>query len=391
MIDLDLTRALRARVVPVLAEVLAERGEVDREARREIAERLLRAALDEMEPPHESSPAEVDETVAQALAEMFGLGGLDTWLARSDVSDIWGQGHDGCFVRYVDGTREPIAPFVEDDDALEALLRHAATDSDAPRRLTIADPIVEVRLADGARLSAVIEVADRPSFAIRRRRTARLGLDDLTSNGTIGTAGAQLLRRAVDERRNIVVAGATGAGKTTLLRALALAVPPTERIVTIEDTRELDLRDAANLPDVVALQSREPNPGGEGEVTLPELCRLALRLDPDRVIVGEVRGDEVIPMLTAMNQGNDGSMCTVHASSAPGALQKLALYAALSAEKLPIDVVNVLLAAAIDLVVYVSYDRRDARRYVAEIHGVRASDGVRIDTEVLYRHGGGSP
>ena len=266
MIDLDLTRSLRARVVPVLAEVLAERPELDEAGRREIAERLLRAALDEMD---RQAGLDIDAVVERALAEMFGLGGLDTWLGRSDVSDVWGQGHDACFVRYVDGSREAIAPFVESDAALEELLRHAASEAEVARGLTIADPILETRLADGSRLSAVIAVADRPSFAIRRQRSVRFGLEDLVANGTLDVEGAELLGRAVEQRQNLVVAGATGAGKTTLLRALALAIAPTERIVTIEDTRELDLREPVRLPDVVALESRDPNPGGDGGGVAP--------------------------------------------------------------------------------------------------------------------------
>ncbi len=376
----DITRRLRDAVIPVLSEELPRLG-ADADQRVVRAEQLLRTQLAAMD----GLPADVDpdRIVAVALQEMFGLGGLHTWLAREDVSDLWGQGHDRCFVRYTDGSREAIPPVAADDEGLVRLIQDVASSSMTPRQLTFASPTLEAELPDGSRLTAVMAVSERPSFAIRRRRGVMFELADLVANGTLAEGTAATLRDAVERRQNIVISGATGSGKTTLLRALAGSIGPTERLVVIEDTRELGLDHDDRHPDVVSLEARRPNADGVGEVDLAELGRLALRLDPDRVIVGEVRGDEVIPMLAAMNQGNDGSMCTVHASSPEGALQKLALYAAMSEERLPVAVANHWLAQAVDLVVQVEHERGSAARRVSAVHRVDGVDGDLVRTAPL--------
>lgn len=376
----DVTRTLRGRVVTELSSDLAA-GELSEQDQVALAERVLRDQISAMELP---PGVDADTAVTCALEEMFGLGGFETWLARDDITDIWGQGHDRCFVRYADGTKEAIPPVAADDEGLFRLLQEAAASAPTPRRITVADPTLLAQLPDGSRLTAVIEVSGRPSFAIRRRRPTVFELDELVGNGTLSREAAAILADAVDARANIVIAGATGSGKTTLMRTLAGRIPPEARLVIIEDTRELGLADQPHHPDVVTLEAREANVEGAGEITVADLGRLALRLDPDRVFVGEVRGDEVIPMLTAMNQGNDGSMCTVHASSPHGALQKLALYAAMSPERLPVTVANLLIAEAVDLVVQVENHRGTTGRVVTEIHRVGAATGESVASEPVY-------
>ena len=187
--------------------------------------------------------------------------------------------------------------------------------------------------------------------------------------------------------KNIVISGGTSSGKTTLMRALASAIPPHERIITIEDSAELQLdRDTAAHPDVVAMQAREPNTEGEGEVTLGELVRWALRMTPDRVIVGEVRGSELIPMLNAMSQGNDGSMTTIHASSSRGAMLKMAAYAAQSPEHLTLEDTNLLIASAVHFVVQLAWDS-GGRRCVSSIREVTDADGRQVVSNEVYRPG----
>src|SRR5262249_38376941 len=189
-------------------------------------------------------------------------------------------------------------------------------------------PSLNLQLPDGSRLFAVAWVCDRPAVAIRRHRFLKVTLDDVEELGAIDAGLRQFLAASVRARKQIIVAGATGAGKTTMLRALAAEIPPEERIVTIETELELGLDRFADLhPDVVALEARDANVEGVGQVTAADLVRMSLRMNADRVIVGEVRGDEVIPMLNALSQGNDGSMCTLHADSSATVFNKLALYA----------------------------------------------------------------
>jgi Flp pilus assembly CpaF family ATPase len=190
----------------------------------------------------------------------------------------------------------------------------------------------------------------------------------------------------VRSRQQIIVAGATGAGKTTMLRALAAEIPASERIVTIETELELGLDRFADVhPDCVALEAREANVEGAGEVTAADLVRMSLRMNPDRVIVGEVRGDEIVPMLNAMSQGNDGSMCTVHADSSGTVFNKMALYAMQSPERLPLEATCQLAAAAVDLVVYIA--KSSDGRWVSSVRQVVGVDGSNVVTNELFRPG----
>ena len=192
------------------------------------------------------------------------------------------------------------------------------------------------------------------------------------------------LSAAVRARRNIVIAGGTGSGKTTLLRALLNEVPREERIVTIEDAYELGIERFADLhPDHDALQSRAANIEGRGEITMADLTRMALRMDPDRVIVGEVRGAEAFPMLMAMSQGNNGSMCTMHADGTKSVFPKLAAYVSMASTGLPVDTVNLLMGSAVHFVVFISLDK--GVRRVRSVREVIDSDGLQIISNEIFR------
>jgi Flp pilus assembly CpaF family ATPase len=211
-------------------------------------------------------------------------------------------------------------------------------------------------------------------------------LADLIRLGTINEDLAAFFAAAVRARCQIIVAGATGAGKTTMLRALATEIPPAERIVTVETELELGLDRYPDLhPDVVALEARTANVEGVGRVSASDLVRMSLRMNPDRVIVGEVRGDEIIPMLNAMSQGNDGSMCTVHADSSGTVFNKLALYAMQAPERLPVDATHQLAAAAIDLVVFIA--KTPQGRRVASVRQVVGADDHTVVTNELFAPG----
>src|SRR5690606_26813912 len=239
-----------------------------------------------------------------------------------------------------------------DEELIEQLREIGRRYGLSEREFNPSRPQLNLQLPDGSRLFAVAWVCDRSSVSIRRHRFMKLGLGDLIGLGAIDDALASFLSAAVRARQQIIVAGATGAGKTTMLRALAAEIPASERIVTIETELELGLDRFADVhPDCVALEAREANVEGAGEVTAADLVRMSLRMNPDRVIVGEVRGDEIVPMLNAMSQGNDGSMCTIHADSSATVFNKMALYAMQAPERLPLEATCQLAAAAVDLVV----------------------------------------
>lgn len=290
-----------------------------------------------------------------ALEQVFGLGRLQPYLNDETISDIHVRGCAPVWVKRRDGTREMLDPIVDSDQELVELIRHIATrHTPYERRFDSANPELNLQLNDGSRLFATMEVAQRPSLVIRRHGFDISTLDQLLELNFMSSSVAAFLSAAVLARRNIIVAGGTGSGKTTLLRALLNEIPANERLVTIEDAYELGIDRFEDLhPDYDALQSRPPNTEGVGEIDLVRLTRMALRMDPDRVIVGEVRGAEAFPMLLAMSQGNNGSMCTIHADSARSVIPKLAAYIALADTGLPAATINMLISSSLHLVVHV--------------------------------------
>jgi Flp pilus assembly CpaF family ATPase len=233
-----------------------------------------------------------------------------------------------------------------------------------------------------------MSVTRRPALSIRRHGYLKVTLADLEQLGTVNLVLRELLAAALRARLNVLIAGRTGAGKTTLLRALASAISPDERIVTIEDTYELALDvDKAAHPDVVPLQSREANVEGEGAIDMSQLFRSGLRMSPDRVIVGEIRGHEVIPMLNAMSQGNDGSLGTIHASSSAGTFNKLVLYAAQAPERLDPATTNLLVAEAVHLVVHLGFTAHGGGRVLTSVREVVGADGLTVASNEIFRPG----
>jgi len=327
----------------------------------------------------------MDELISSSVAHVLGLGRLQPLLDDDEVTDIHVRGNEHVWVKLRDGRREQRDAVVRTDDELVTLIRRAAARlGRTERRFDAGTPELNMQLPDGSRLFAVMDVALRPSLVIRRHRFELASLRELRLRGMIDRRLEEFLAAAVRARRNLVIAGGTGSGKTTLLRALINEISPGERIVTIEDAYELGIdRFADRHPDHDALQSRPANVEGEGEITLADLTRMALRMDPDRVIVGEVRGAEAFPMLLAMSQGNDGSMCTMHADGSKSTFSKLAAYVSMASTGLPIETVNVLMAGAVHFVVHVEH--RDGRRIVTSIREVVDSDGASIVSNEIYR------
>ena len=360
--------------------------------RQLINERLAEFAREELEEGRLPLSAEEETALAQAVHDaLFGLGTLQRLLEDESIENININGAAEVWITRADGSKEPGPPIADSDDELvETLRMTAARVGLTERRFDVGAPRLSVQLPDGSRLFAVMAVTSRPCVAIRRHRYPKLFLEDLVGLGTIDTALQEFLAAAVRARKNIIVCGGVDAGKTTLLRALINEIDAEERLVTIEDNLELGVDRYPELhPDVVALEAREQNVEGEGAITLASLVRWGLRMDPDRVIVGEVRGDEVLPMLNAMSQGNDGSMCTIHANSSAGAFGKLAMYAVQAPERLPLEATNLILANALDFVVYLGRDTHERQfgRYVSSVREVVGAEGSMVISNEVFEPG----
>ena len=334
------------------------------------------------------STAEQELLTSMAVAQVLGLGRLQLLMDDEEISDIHVKGCSPVWVKMRNGTREQRPPIVDSDDELVDLIRRAATRlGRAERRFDSASPELNLQLPDGSRLFAAMEVSLRPTLVIRKHQFSMSRLTELQLRGLCDPLTASFLAAAVRSKRNIIVCGGTGSGKTTLLRALINEVAPSERIVTIEDAYELGIDRFHDLhPDHDALQSRPANIEGHGEITLADLTRMALRMDPDRVIVGEVRGAEAFPMLLAMSQGNNGSMCTMHADSARSVFPKLAAYVSMASTGLPVETINTLIASALHFVVHI--ELIDGVRRIKSILEVVDAEGPTITSNEVFSWSG---
>lgn len=309
------------------------------------------------------------------VAEQSPLGGLERWLHDPRVTEVLvNGGHDVWVER--DGRLSLVGHIRR--STLLAVVEHVL--APVGRRLDRTQPVVDARLADGSRLCAVIEpvAVDGPCLAIRRFGDTERNLGDFASPEV-----AAVLHELVDARCNVMVSGATSSGKTTLLNALARLVEPHSRVITLEDVAELRLQH----PHVVRLETREATPEGVGEISLEHLLRAALRLRPDRLVVGEVRGGEARQLLQALNTGHDGSLCTVHANSASDALHRLATLVLQHAANWPLAAVHHHVARAVDVVVHVER-APGGGRHVTEVAEVCPPEPpAALQTRPLVEHG----
>ena len=369
--------------------------------------------------------AEEHDLAKAVLNALFGMGSLQELIDDPEIENIDVNGSDQVWVTYADGTKAAAAPVADSDEHLVEIVRSSAARLGlSERRFDTAHPELDLCLPDGSRLSALMSVSRRPLLSIRRHRFTALTLEDLVGLGAFDAAMGSFLASCVRARKNIVVAGGMNSGKTTLVRALASEIGPRERVVTIEQAFELGLdSDVSRHPDLVALEARGANTEGEGEIPMARLVRRALRMNADRVIVGEVLGDEVLPMLNAMSQGRSGSMCTIHADSSAGAFRRIASYAVQAAERLPVEATNLLIAGAIHFVVFVDvvteasqvsisngrswpldhdglplgrdagapqrFEALPRRRFVSSVREVVDADGMQVVSNEVFRPGPG--
>jgi pilus assembly protein CpaF len=307
--------------------------------------------------------AEREEVIERVVRDSVGLGQLEALLADPEVEEVMVNGPDRVYVERR-GLIEPTGVRFEGEEDL----RNAIERILAPlgRRVDELSPMVDARLADGSRVNVVIPplAIDGPSLSIRRFGATRPDPAQLVELGTLSIEQLRLLERAVAGRRSILVSGGTGSGKTTLLNALSSFISPRERVVTIEDAAELRLQQ----PHVVRLESRPAGVEGRGEVTIRDLLRNALRMRPDRIVIGEVRGVEALDLLTALNTGHDGALSTVHANSPEDALRRIETLALMAGLGLPHAAIAEQVRRGIDLVVQIER-RDDGSRLVTGIAG----------------------
>jgi pilus assembly protein CpaF len=310
---------------------------------------------------------EREALIVEVLDELFGLGPLEGLLADRSISDILVNRFDQVYIEREGRLEETDVVFRDDRHLLQIIERIVSA---VGRRIDESSPMVDARLMDGSRVNAIIPplALNGPALSIRRFRTDRLGADDLVDRDSLTAPMLEFLKVAVGCRLNLLVSGGTGAGKTTLLNVLSGFIGSTERIVTIEDSAELMLRQK----HVVRLETRPANIEGKGHIRQRELVVNALRMRPDRIIVGEVRGEEALDMLQAMNTGHDGSLTTIHANSPRDALYRLDTMVAMANLNIPDRAIRQQVASAIEVVVQIARLSDGTRKVTAisEITGM---------------------
>jgi pilus assembly protein CpaF len=312
------------------------------------------------------------------FAEIVGYGPIQDLVLDDGVSEIMVNGARQVWIEKEGRLYLTDITFADSDHVLRIIQRIVAP---LGRRCDESSPMVDARLPDGSRVNAIIPPLSLvgPTLTIRQFRRSPLAPSDLLSNGTITAQALQFLRACVQGRLNIVVAGGTGAGKTTLLNALSSYLSPRERIVTIEDAAEVRLQQM----HVISLETRPPNVEGRGEVTIRDLFRNALRMRPDRIVIGECRGAEALDMLQAMNTGHDGSLTTIHANGPRDALSRIETMVLMSGADLPLRAIREQTVAALDLVVYIER-LQDGTRRVTQISEVRGLEGEVVTMQDLF-------
>jgi pilus assembly protein CpaF len=366
----------------VHSAVIAELGpqlandDLDQEVLRQRIRSEIRARLAE---ERGIAAADRDRLVDEITDDTIGHGPIEKLLADESVTEIMVNGPHDVWVERRGRLYETMVRFA-DDAHLRRIITKIA--SQVGRRIDDASPLLDARLPDGSRVNAVIPPLSLsgPILTIRKFGRERYDLEDLIRLGTLSRESVDLLSACLRAELNILVSGGTGSGKTTLLNAMSTEIPHDERIVTIEDAAELRL----NQRHVLRLESRPPNIEGEGAVAIRDLVRNALRMRPDRIIVGEVRGAEALDMLQAMNTGHDGSLSTIHANSARDALSRIETMVLMAGYDLPMRAIRQQVASALEMIVHLER-MSDGTRRVTAISEVLRMEGDVITTQDLFR------
>ena len=376
----DPMAALRARVHAALIEELGPQLLAGDTAPEELRERVRSDIRTRLAGERGLSLTEREAMLEDLTDDVLGNGPIERLLADDTVTEIMINGSQDVWIERAGRISRSTVRFA-DDEHLRRIINKIV--NQIGRRVDESSPMVDARLPDGSRVNAVLPPVSLsgPLVTIRKFGRDRLSMADMVRLGTITGDAVEFLDACLQAKLNVLISGGTGSGKTTLLNALSASIPNTERIVTIEDAAELRLAQA----HVLRLEMRPPNIEGEGEITIRSLVRNALRMRPDRIIVGEVRGAEALDMLQAMNTGHDGSMCTVHANSTRDALTRIETMVLMAGFDLPIKAIRQQVASALDLVVHL--DRfPDGSRRVMAITEVLRMEGDVITLQDLFTY-----
>jgi len=370
-----LAEHIRVDVVTTLGAELSE-SRLDDDDLHQRTVSAIEAALAMRAPTLDQS--QYESLASSVINDLLGLGPLEHVLSDDSVSEVMVNGPYRIFLERNGIITESGLSFRDEQHVRRTIDRIVAR---VGRRVDESSPMVDARLPDGSRINAVIPPAavDGPTLTVRKFRRDAMDLGQLIAHGTLTPEAADFLAASVRAKLNMLVAGATGAGKTTMLNALSAFISDDERIVTIEDAAELQLHHS----HLVRLESRPPGISGRGEITIRDLLRNALRMRPDRIIVGEVRDAAAMDMLQAMNTGHSGSLGTVHASSARDALRRIETMVLLSGVDIPLRAIREQIAAGIDVIVYLTRDRSGARR-VSEIVEVAGMESDVVTLQPLF-------
>lgn len=324
------------------------------------------------------SNTEKSELIDDITNDILGYGPLEPLLARDDIADIMVNGCNSIFIE-VNGVMEATDIRFRDNEQLLNICQRMV--NQVGRRVDEASPICDARLPDGSRVNVIAPplAIDGPSLTIRKFKRDKLTLDQLVTMGSVTEEGAEILKVIGRVRCNVLVSGGTGSGKTTLLNCLTRYIDRRERVITCEDTAELQLQQ----PHVVRLETRPPNIEGEGEVTMRDLVKNCLRMRPERIIVGEVRGVEAFDLLQAMNTGHDGSMGTLHANSPREAISRIEAMISMGGASLPAATIRRMIVSSVDVIIQAAR-LRDGSRRITHITEVVGMEGDVVSTQDLY-------
>ena len=374
-LELQLKDEIHTNLLDILDLSLIS-GVEEIEARKQISQ-VVRKLIEEQSAP--LSARSRQQIVKEIEDEVLGLGPLEPLLSEPTISDILVNNYHSVYVeRFGRLERTPVR--FKDNDHLMKIIDRIV--SKIGRRIDESSPMVDARLADGSRVNAIIPplAIDGASISIRRFSEDKLKLDDLVEKNALTEHMAEFLMAVAKAKQNVLISGGTGSGKTTMLNAMSNFIPPDERIVTIEDSAELQLQ----LPHVVRLETRPANIEGKGEVTLRDLVKNSLRMRPDRIVIGEVRGGEAFDMLQAMNTGHDGSLTTVHANKPRDSLARVENMVSMAGFELPVAAVRKQIASAINIIVQLSR-LEDGSRRVISIQEVAGMEGDIITLSEIFK------
>ncbi len=378
----ELRQKIHHHLIEELGPILYDKRLSEDDLRRRVQEQLQAALAQERAP---LSAADKSQLIQDVSDDILGYGPIDRLLKDESITEVMVNGPDSVFVEQDGRITKSDATFV-DETHLRRIIDKIV--GQIGRRIDEATPMVDARLPDGSRVNAVIAPLSigGPFLTIRKFSTDPFQVDDLIRFGTLNAASARFLQACIVGRLNVIVSGGTGTGKTTTLNVLSSFIPTDERIVTIEDAKELQL----HQEHVLAMETRPPNIEGKGSITIRDLVRNSLRMRPDRVVVGECRGGEALDMLQAMNTGHDGSITTVHSNSPRDTLARIETMTLMAGYDLPVRAIREQMASAIDVVVHLMRLRDGTRRvtHVTEVQGMEG-DVITLQDIFLFDYGMG--